>query len=399
MKATTTHFSRNSCLWVIWAAYLVCLSATCVVRSAVASSPSKLAPKVRTYYVAADEVDWDYAPDGVNKMMGMKFDGYAATFMQRGPHSIGKVYRKAIYREYTDATFTRLKPRVAEWEHLGILGPVLRAEVGDTIRVVFKNNATEPYSMHPHGVFYEKASEGAVYDDGSSAADKANSVAPPGETHTYNWLVSERAGPGPADGSSVVWLYHSHVNEQRDVASGLIGPIIITARGMSGPDGRPKDVDREFVSLFMIFDENASWYLDHNIQTYTQDPKGVNKLEGKPVDSDGVFSFFGSGFTSENFRSSINGYMYGNGPMMTMKKGERVRWYLVSLGGLIQGHTPHWHGNVVLSQGHRTDVLSISQAEMLTADMVPDNPGTWMYHCHVDEHMVTGMATLYKVEP
>ena len=355
--------------------------------------------KTRTYYIAADEVDWDYGPDGVNKMMGMNFDGYAATFMQSGPHSIGKVYRKAIYREYTDASFTQLKPRAPEWEHLGILGPVLRAEVGDTIRVVFRNHATRPYSMHPHGVFYEKASEGTVYQDGSSASDKANSIVPPGETHTYNWEVTERAGPGPADGSSVVWLYHSHVNEQRDVASGLIGPIIITARGMADPNGRPKDVDREFICLFLIFDENASWYLDHNIQTFTKDPKGVNKYEGKPMDSDGVFSFFGTGFTSQNFRSTINGYMYGNGPMMTMKKGEHVRWYMMSIGGIIQGHTPHWHGNVVLAKGHRTDVVTLAQAEMITADMIPDNPGIWMYHCHVDEHMVTGMATLYKVEP
>src|SRR5579862_2614651 len=188
--------------------------------------------KIHTYYVAADEVEWDYAPGEINKMMGMKFGGYAATFMQRGPHSIGKVYRKAIYREYTDGGFTTLKPRAPEWEHLGILGPVLRAEVGDTLRIVFKNNATRPYSMHPHGVFYEKASEGSVYDDGSSAADKANNVVAPGETHTYTWQVPERAGPGPADGSSIVWLYHSHVNEQRDVNTGLVGPIIVTARGM-----------------------------------------------------------------------------------------------------------------------------------------------------------------------
>lgn len=357
------------------------------------------AGRIHTYYVAADEVEWDYAPGEINKMMGMKFDGYAATFMQRGPHSIGKVYRKAIYREYTDASFSRLKPRAPEWEHLGILGPVLRAEVGDTLRVVFKNNATRPYSMHPHGLFYEKASEGSVYDDGSSAQDKANNVVAPGETHTYTWQVPERAGPGPADGSSIVWLYHSHVNEQRDVNTGLIGPIIVTARGMAGADGRPKDVDREFVSLFMMFDENVSWYLDHNIQAYTTDPKGVNKIEGNPVDDEGLFSFFGTGFTSANQRSSINGYMYATGPLMTMKKGERVRWYAITVGELFNLHSPHWHGNVVLANGHRTDVVTLFPAQMVTADMVPDDPGIWMYHCHVDEHMVTGMMALYKVEP
>jgi hephaestin len=380
-------------------ALLIGMTLICPVRSAAQAAPVVSVGKVRTYYIAADEVDWDYAPDGINKMMGMKFEGYAATFMQRGAHSIGKVYRKAIYREYTDSSFRTLKPRGPEWQYLGILGPVLHAEVGDTLRVIFKNNATRPYSMHPHGVFYNKDSEGSVYDDGSSAADKANSVVPPGEMHTYTWEVRERAGPGPADGSSVVWLYHSHVNEQRDVNSGLIGPIIVTARGMAKPDGSPKDVDREFICLFMLFDENVSWYLDHNIETYTSDPTGVNKLDGKPVDADGLFSLIGTGFVAESFRSSINGYMYANGPMMTMKKGEHVRWYLTTLGGLVNAHDPHWHGNVVLAKGHRTDVLSLTQAEMLTADMVPDNPGIWMYHCHVDDHMTTGMVTLYKVEP
>jgi len=62
-------------------------------------------------------------------------------------------------------------------------------------------------------------------------------------------------------------------------------------------------------------------------------------------------------------------------------------------------HTPHWHGNVVLDGGKRTDVIFIGPAQMETVDMVPDDPGTWMYHCHFDEHMKAGMMALYKVEP
>ena len=355
--------------------------------------------RVRTYYVAADEVDWDYAPGGVNKMMGMKFEGYSTLFTERGPHRIGTVYRKALYREYTDDTFTRLKPRALEWEHTGILGPILRAEVGDTIRILFKNNATRPYSMHPHGVFYRKDSEGAPYDDGTSGADKADDAVPPGKTHLYTWEVPERAGPGPNDPSSIVWLYHSHANELKDVESGLIGALIITRRGMADADGKAKDVDREFVCLYLLFDENVSWYLDHNIQTFTTDPKGVNKLEFAPVDNAGNFSGVGSGFTIANAKFAINGYIYGTGPMLTMKKGERVRWYLVALGEQFSVHTPHWHGNVVLHDGKRTDVVPLMQAQMETADMVPDNPGIWMFHCHIDDHMDAGMVTLYKVEP
>jgi len=215
--------------------------------------------KTRTYYVAADEVDWDYAPDGVNKMMGMNFDGYAATFMQSGPHSVGKVYRKAIYREYTDASFTQLKPRAPESEHLGILGPVLRAEVGDTIRVVFRNHAPRPYSMHPHGVLYQKDSEGADYNDGTSGNEKSDGAVPPGAKHTYLWQVPERAGPGPSDPSSVFWLYHSHADELQDIASGLFGMIVVTRRGWARPDGAPKDVDHEFMSMYIAINENESW--------------------------------------------------------------------------------------------------------------------------------------------
>ena len=373
--------------------------ATFLAKGVAQATQPDSAPTVRTYYVAADEVAWDYAPGGVNKMMGMKFDGYSKVFVERGPHRIGSIYRKALYREYTDETFARLKPRPAEWESSGILGPILRAEVGDTIRVVFKNNATHPYSMHPHGVFYKKDSEGALYEDGTSGSDKVDDAVPPGKTKVYTWEVPERAGPGPNDPSSIVWLYHSHSYEMRDVHSGLVGAIIISRRGASDAAGKPKDVDREFVCLFMLFDENQSWYLDYNIQTYTSDPKGVNRSEFIPVDADGNLAPAGTGFSAANGKFAINGYIYGTGPVMTMKKGERVRWYLVGLGEGFSFHTPHWHGNVVLQDGKRTDVVSLMQAQMVTVDMVPDDPGTWMFHCHLDDHMEAGMMAFYKVEP
>jgi hephaestin len=366
------------------------------VIAVVCTSPASAT--VHTYYVAADEVDWNYMPLGIDGMMNMPFEGYAKFFVERGPHRIGSTYRKAVYREYTDATFTTLKPRPPEWEHLGIVGPVLRAEVGDTIKVVFKNNATHPYSMHPHGVFYEKQSEGSGYNDGTSSFAAKNGV-PPGQTHTYTWEVPERAGPGPSDPSSVVWLYHSHADEPKDVESGLIGVILIARKGASGPTGRPKDVDREFVSLFMIYDENGSWYLKHNIDTYTSDPKGVDKLEFSNADHEGRYFIGGTGFAAMNFRATINGYMFANMPVMTMKKSERVRWYVTTIGIGFNFHTPHWHGNVVKQGGHYTDVISIAPAQMETVDMVPDDPGTWMYHCHVDDHMMGGMVALYKVEP
>ena len=350
--------------------------------------------------MAADEVDWNYTPSGIDKMMGAEFMGYAKVVTERGPHRIGTIYRKAIYREYTDGSFTTLKPRPAGSEYLGLVGPILRAEVGDTIRVVFRNNATRPFSMHPHGVFYKKDSEGALYDDGTWGDDKADDSVAPGQSHTYTWEVPERAGPGPQNPSSVVWLYHSHTADLKDVESGLIGAIVVTRRGMAGADGKPKDVDREFVNLFMMFDENSSWYLDHNIQTYTSDPKGAKEPEKLPPNDEGIDpAVLPVGFVASNLKATINGYMYANMPMMTMKKGERVRWYLLTVGEGFNFHTPHWHGNVVLDGGRRTDVVSISPAQMDTVDMVPDDPGVWLYHCHLAEHMHGGMVAMYKVEP
>ncbi|MGB6200331.1 MAG: hypothetical protein WA871_13020 [Candidatus Acidiferrales bacterium] len=72
---------------------------------------SEPAGKTRTYYVAADEVNWDYAPSGRDEAMGMPFDDIAKLYTESGPHRIGRVYKKAIYREYTDATFSTLKVR------------------------------------------------------------------------------------------------------------------------------------------------------------------------------------------------------------------------------------------------------------------------------------------------
>ncbi|MGH9528721.1 MAG: multicopper oxidase domain-containing protein, partial [Terriglobales bacterium] len=119
-----------------------------------AQSDSAQSGKTHTYYVAADEVNWDYAPSGRDEAMGMPFDSIAKGYTETGANHIGRVYKKAIYHEYTDATFTHLKPRPAQDAYLGLVGPILYAEVGDTIKVIFKNNATRPYSMHPHGVDY-----------------------------------------------------------------------------------------------------------------------------------------------------------------------------------------------------------------------------------------------------
>lgn len=55
-----------------------------------------------------------------------------------------------------------------------LTGPVIRAEVGDTIQVIFYNRASQAFSIQPHGVFYEKDYEGTVYNDGEWAGFPTN---------------------------------------------------------------------------------------------------------------------------------------------------------------------------------------------------------------------------------
>jgi len=356
--------------------------------------------KIRTYYVAAEELEWNYAPSGRDEAMGHPFDEIEKGYAEPGPHRIGRIYKKAVYREYQDGSFSKVKPRAPEDAYLGILGPILRAEVGDTIKVVFKNKASRPYSMHPHGVFYQKDSEGADYEDGTTGADKADRAVSPGATHVYVWQVPERAGPGPADPSSVFWLYHSHAEELQDVAAGLFGVIVVTRRGMALPDGRPKDVDREFVSMYIALNENESWYLEDNIRAHATDPSGVDRKESSLITPQGMAgTIVGTGFVDTNIKWSINGYIFGNMPLMTMRQGDRVRWYVATLGDFNNAHTPHWHGNTVLVAGQRTDVLVVTSAQMITADMIPDAPGIWLYHCHISDHMLAGMVARYQVTP
>src|ERR1041384_5371566 len=194
--------------------------------------------KTRHYYLAAEDVVWDFAPTGQNLVHGGPIPD---------PWAGNTRWNKTRYIEYTDDTFRTRKPQ-PEW--LGVLGPIIRAEVGDTVMVHFLNRASGHYGIHPHGFRYTKDNEGAHYIPAG-----AGSQVPPGGRFTYTWETDDGAGPGPADPNSIVRWYHSHIHEPMETNAGLLGPIIITRRGFARPDGGPRDVDREFVTLFMIFNE------------------------------------------------------------------------------------------------------------------------------------------------
>ncbi|MCP9917366.1 multicopper oxidase domain-containing protein [Cyanobium sp. ATX 6F1] len=358
----------------------------------------------REYWIQAEEILWDYAPSyPINRMMGMPFRAEENTFVERRAGRIGRVYRKAVFRSYSagygaildgprgvqeaepGADASPLRRPGSREEHLGNLGPILRAEVGDTLVVHLRNQTRFPVSLHPHGVLYDKASEGSPYADGSSPKDRTDDDVPPGASHTYQWQVPERAGPGPADPDSIVWPYHSHVNEVADTSAGLVGPIIIHRKGQLDENRRlPKGVDHEFVGLYAITDENQSLFLDSNIAEFINN-ESIDRSDEEFIES--------------NLMHGINGFVYADLPGLTMRQGEHVRWYLLAMGTETDLHTPHWHGSTLLENGRRIDTTDIFPATSRTLDMVPDVPGVWMMHCHVNDHMVAGMQALFRVDP
>uniref|UniRef100_A0A671M1Z5 ferroxidase n=1 Tax=Sinocyclocheilus anshuiensis TaxID=1608454 RepID=A0A671M1Z5_9TELE len=332
----------------------------------------------RSYYIAIREEDWNYAPSARNLInnRSIEQDEHASVFLSSGKTRIGSVYKKALYRRYTDGSYSE---EIAKPAWLGFLGPILRAEVGDVIEVHMKNFATRPYSLHPHGVFYEKNSEGALYPDGTTGRDKRDDAVAPGESYTYTWQVKPEYAPTEADASCLTWIYHSHGDAPKDIASGLIG-FTCTQKIRS-------DVDEDVILMFSVVDENLSWYLEENIEKFCSDPDET-KQHMEYVDEE---------FRESNLMHSINGYVYGNLPALKVCVGRTVSWHLFGIGNEVDIHSAYFHGHTLVDRMHRTDVLSLFPATFVTATMIPRTEGKWLLSCQVNDHVEAGMQSFYEV--
>ena len=315
----------------------------------------------RIHFIAADDVIWNYAPQARDLISGKPL-------RPEGAAQLGWVYHKAIYREYTDATFTKLIPIPPSDRYRGLVGPAIHAEVGDTIVVTFRNQTRLPVDIAPTGV----------------VSNPKPTAVKPGSTRTYRWLVTAAGGPAPADSSSIEWTYQSDVQQGAVDSAALIGPLIITRRGSARPDGSPADVDREIVTLFSSQLEDQSQLIAENLHDRVINPRGI---------SSHAKSFF-----IDNAFPSINGYVYGNMPIPTMLASSRVRWYLLSTMNGFDGHTPTWSGQTVIFQGNRSDAIGLVFRQAVV-DMVPDNPGVWLMTCSDDIHLALGMEARFKVLP
>lgn len=161
---------------------------------------------------------------------------------------------------------------------LGLLGPIIKAEIGDKVFVHLKNFASRPYTFHSHGMTYYKDHEGAIYPDNTTDFQKADDKVLPGQQYTYILSASEEQRPGEGDGDCVTRIYHSHIDAPKDIASGLIGPLILCKKdSLDKETEKERNIDQEFVVMFSVVDENLSWYLEDNIKAYCSEPEKVDR--------------------------------------------------------------------------------------------------------------------------
>lgn len=297
---------------------------TVATATAVSASPARATQVSRTreYWIAAVPVTWNLVPNGRDAIAN------------QGYESSDTVIRTVVYRAYTPHW---RRPLASDHAGAGIDGPLLRAEVGDTLLVHFKNLDTlrrAPHSMHFHGLHYAFNSDGS-YIPGYSARGANVRV---GESFTYRLEVGRD--------SVGVWPYHDHSPSMHEsIQGGMFGALSLT-------DPRQPKPDREFIVFFSAMGR----------------------------------------FMTINGRAFV-----GNTPVFRARVGDLVQWDVLTLGD--DFHTFHVHGHRWRSpDGTYTDTRTIGPAESFRVRWREDRPGAWLYHCHVESHMMNGMIGLYLVD-
>jgi manganese oxidase len=175
-----------------------------------------------------------------------------------------------------------------------------------------------------------------------------------GQTYTYEWQVRPN--------SVGTWVYHDHATPvtigsnmlmEYGAELGLFGMLVLT-------DASTKPATREFFTFL------------HDLY---QDDLSV---------------------LSQDY-DCFNGLSYlGNTPTFTANVGDTIRWHIGALGK--EFHAFHLHGHRWSSNGQFVDVVQLGPSNATSFDFVADNPGKWLYHCHVTDHMMGGMMGMYVIQ-
>ncbi|MDT8407552.1 MAG: multicopper oxidase domain-containing protein [Methylococcales bacterium] len=243
-----------------------------------------------------------------------------------------------------------------------IPGPTLVFTEGDTIEITLEHGiegSSQPVSLHVHGVHYKIDSDGTV-----KKLNKVNDQAAfPGKPYTYKWDA--------AVGTAGAWPYHDHTHGNPllgDEDKGLYGALIVNPKQGKVDaliDGKVtsvpvKDITRDFV-LWMH--ETTFWGQEVNHLAKRQIPLWTN-------------------------------------PTLGAREGDLVRFHVIGIGTAF--HTFHLHAHRWIKPGTTNIVDTVLIGPIQRESFVVKagegvGPGHWHYHCHVLQHMQSGMMGSFLV--
>jgi manganese oxidase len=241
--------------------------------------------------------------------------------------------------------------RVSAYAYNGIVpGPVIRVRNGEKVRIRFTNRLPVDTTVHWHGIDVPNAMDGVP--------GVTQEPIEPGGSFTYAFTARPAGDP---DGGGT-FLYHEHVDEDRQMPMGLYGTFII--------DPPRADEQKPAVDRTLVFSE---WTADAE----TGRSRGVMQMEG----------MFPNFFT-------INGKAFPDTEPIAVRTGELVRLRLVNAGQF--AHPLHLHGTsfrIVARDGHATterglrDTATLESGERADIEFRLPRRGKWLLHCHIGHHL------------
>jgi FtsP/CotA-like multicopper oxidase with cupredoxin domain len=106
------------------------------------------------------------------------------------------------------------------------------------------------------------------------------------------------------------------------------------------------------------------------------------------------------------YRWSINGQFYPEADPIVLGKDEWVRFVFENPTGMDHPFHLHGHSFYVLGKPEALnlkdpplkDTVTVPSRGRLVIQWKADNPGKWFFHCHIEWHLMTGMARVVHIQ-
>ena len=244
---------------------------------------------------------------------------------------------------------------VQAWAYNGMVpGPRINLEVGDAVEVDITNELPLGTDIHWHGV--------TTPNDQDGVAPITQDLVKSGETYTYRFDAVEPA----------IAMYHAHAHGDKAVPNGMFGTMYIGHVPI--PAGRT-------VSGIEI-------------------PADVQPVQDFPM----VLNDAGA------IGLSLNGKGFPATEPIVVNTGDWVTVTYYNEG--LQVHPMHLHGfpqivyakdGMPLDEPYAADTVLVSPGERYTVLFQATRPGTWVWHCHILNHVESdagmfGMVTALVVQ-